>query len=228
MGLLLIGILGFILLMSLAIFIYMLPADKMPKRKRNPPPPPPVKEKDWETIAKRWEKGNALLQNEIESLKKERKSFLDKLDDNKKVMYEQTEQLAREKAWREKETQIMTKVKNVDHELKDDIKKLEKTIDEEHSLRLRLERDLQEFKIKTSKLTDQERALTVKIMTLEKELDVANKELRELKRTNTDLKKQKEDIQWVAKSDYDELVMKLKKVESELGRLNRDQQTPSA
>jgi len=223
MELIWIGVVGFCVLMAFAIFIYQLPPEKMPKRKVKPPPPP-VKEKDWEGIAKRWEKNIDLLQNDIDALKKERKSFMDKLADNDKVIREQTEQLAREKAWREKETQIMNKVKNVDHELKDDIKKLEKTIDEEHSLRLRLEREIQDFKIKTGKLTDTERSLTVKVMALEKELDIANKELRELKKTNVELKKQREDIQWVAKSDYDDIAMKFKKAESELARLMRDQE----
>jgi chromosome segregation ATPase len=226
MELIWIGVAGFVILMTFAIIIYQLPADKMPKRKKAPPPPPPVKEKDWEGIAKRWEKNNTLLLNDIESLKKERKSFFEKLEDSQKVIREQNEQLSREKAWREKETQVMNKVKNIDHELKDEIKKVEKTLDEEHSLRLRLERDLQEFKIKASKLSDSERALTTKLMATEKELESATKELRQLKQTNTELKKQKEDIQWVAKSDYDELAMKLKKVESELGRLTRDQANP--
>jgi chromosome segregation ATPase len=225
MELIWIGVLGFIILMSFATFIYQLPPDKLPKRKRVVPPPP-VKEKDWEGIAKRWEKNISLLQNDIDALKKERKSFMEKLADDEKIIREQTEQLAREKAWREKETQIMAKVKNVDHELKDEIKKLEKTMDEEHSLRLRLERDLQDFKIKNGKLTETERSLSVKVMTLEKELEGANKELRDLKKTNVELKKQKEDIQWVAKSDYDDILMKLKKTESELGRLTRDQANP--
>jgi len=223
MNLIWIGVAGFVVLMSLAIFIYTLPADKMPKPKKVPPPPPPVKEKDWEGISKRWEKNNTLLLNDIEALKKERKAFLDKIEDGQKVIREQNEQLAREKAWREKETQVMAKVKNVDHELKDEIKKSQKILDEEHSLRLRLERDLQELKIKASKLTEDERAVTLKVLTLEKDLSITNKELRELRNTNNELKKQKEDIQWVAKSDYDELAMKLKKVESELGRLTRDQ-----
>ena len=223
MELIWIGVIGFVVLMSFAIFIYTLPSEKMPKAKRAPTPPPPVREKDWEGISKRWEKNNNQLLNEIESLKKERKEFFDKIEDSQKVIREQNEQLAREKAWREKETQVMNKVKNVDHELKDEIKKSQKDLDAEHSLRLRLERDLQELKIKASKLTEDERSLTLKAMTLEKELELTNKELRELKRTNTELKKQKEDIQWVAKSDYDELVMKFKKVESELGRLTRDQ-----
>jgi len=208
--------------MGLVIFIYQLPTDKISK-KRPPTPPPPNKEKEWEPIARRWEKSNTLLTNEIEALKKDRKALLEKLEDEKKIIREQTEQLAREKAWREKEIQVVEKVKNVDHELKDELKKAQKMLDEEHSVKLRMDRELQEFKINTGKFKEEVRSLTVKLMATEKELDIVNKELRELKRTNADLKKQKEDIQWVAKSDYDDVKMKLKKVESELARLTRDQ-----
>jgi chromosome segregation ATPase len=212
-----------IFLMGLVIFIYQLPTDKMPKKKRPPPPPPPNKEKDWEGISRRWEKNNAVLVNEIEALKKDRKLLLEKLDDDKKIIREQNEQLAREKAWREKEILVVEKVKNVDHELKDELKKAQKALDEEHSVKLRLDRDLQEHKINLSNFKDENRALSIKLMSTEKELEIAGKELRELKRTNTELKKQKEDIQWVAKTDYDEVKMKLKQAESELARLTRDQ-----
>ena len=226
MDLIWIGVAGFVILMSFAIVIYRIPADRLLKRKKAPPPLPPVKEKDWEGIAKRWEKNNTFLMNDIEALKKDRKSFIDKLEDSQKIIREQAEQLSREKAWREKETQVMTKVKNVDHELKDEIKRSQNALNDEHSLRLRLERDLQEFKIKAGALSEIERSLTIKVMTLEKELELTTKEVRQLKNTNTELKKLKEDIQWVAKSDYDELAMKHKKVESELGRLTRDQANP--
>ncbi len=222
MSLVWITIISIVFLMGLVIFIYQLPTDKISK-KRPPTPPPPNKEKEWEPIARRWEKSNTLLTNEIEALKKDRKALLEKLEDEKKIIREQTEQLAREKAWREKEIQVVEKVKNVDHELKDELKKAQKMLDEEHSVKLRMDRELQEFKINTGKFKEEVRSLTVKLMATEKELDIVNKELRELKRTNADLKKQKEDIQWVAKSDYDDVKMKLKKVESELARLTRDQ-----
>ena len=135
--------------------------------------------------------------------------------------------MAREKAWREKESLVVEKVKNVDHELKEELRKSQNALNEEHSVKLRMDIELQESKITISKLKEEIRALTVKVMAIERESDAANKELRELRRTNTELKKQKEDIQWVAKTDYDEVVLKLKKVESELGRLTRDQSAES-
>ena len=221
MELILVAVAGFVVLMGLVLFIYRLPSEKF--RRKRVTPPPPVKEKDWEAISKRWEKQNSVLINEIESLKKERKVFAERIEDDQKIVQEQIEQLAREKAWREKESLVVEKVKNVDHELKEELRKSQNALNEEHSVKLRMDIELQESKITISKLKEEIRALTVKVMAIERESDAANKELRELRRTNTELKKQKEDIQWVAKTDYDEVVLKLKKVESELGRLTRDQ-----
>lgn len=221
MELIWVAIVGFVFLMGLALFIYQLPAEKL-KRKR-PVVPPPVKEMDWESIAKRWEKNIAVLSNEVATLKKERRSFIDQLEDQKKVIQEQVEQLAREKAWREKETQVVEKVKNVDHELKEELRRTQNTLNEEHSLKLKVDIELQETRIALSKVKEEARALTVKLMALENENANSLKELRELRRTNTELKKQKEDVQWIAKSDYDEVMMRCKKAESELARLTRDQ-----
>lgn len=225
MELILVAVAGFVVLMGLVLFIYRLPSEKF--RRKRVTPPPPVKEKDWEAISKRWEKQNSVLNNEIESLKKERKVFAERIEDDRKIVQEQIEQLAREKAWREKESLVVEKVKNVDHELKEELRKSQNALNEEHSVKLRMDIELQESKITISKLKEEIRALTVKVMAIERESDAANKELRELRRTNTELKKQKEDIQWVAKTDYDEVVLKLKKVESELGRLTRDQSAES-
>ena len=214
MELIWVAIAGFVFLMALAVFIYQLPAEKF-KRKRQAPPPP-VKEQDWEGISKRWEKNNSVLNNEIASLKKERKAFIEQIEDIQKIVKEQVEQLAREKAWREKESQVVEKVKNIDHELKEELRRSQNTLNEGHSLKLRMDIELQESRITISKLKEEVRSLTVRLMAVEREAEGSSKELRELRRTNTELKKQKEDIQWVAKSDYDEILLKFKKAESEL------------
>lgn len=226
MELIWVAIIGFVFLMGLALFIYQLPADKF-KRKRATVPAP-VKVVDWEAVAKRWEKNISVLNNEVTTLKKERKVFLEELEDQKKIIQEQIEQLAREKAWREKETQVYEKVKNVDHELKEELRRLQNALNEEHSVKLRSDIELQEHKVNLARAKEEARSLTVKVMALEKENEGSARELRELKRTNAELKKQKEDVQWIAKSDYDELLMRCKKAESELGRLTRDQNTGSS
>jgi hypothetical protein len=221
MELIWIAIIGFVALMGLAMFIYSLPAERF-KRKRVTPPPP-VKEKDWEEISKRREKNNALLANEIESLKRERKTLLEQIEDGKKIVQEQLEQLAREKAWREKEGLMVEKVKNVDHELKEELRKAQNTLNEEHTVKLRLDIELQENEITIARFKEEVRAQSVRLLALEREAEANNKEIRELKRTNAELKKQREDIQWVAKTDYDLVMMRCRKLESEVSRMTRDQ-----
>lgn len=176
MELIWIAVVGFVFLVALVVFIYRLPAEKF--RRKRVTPPPPVKEKDWEAISKRWEKQNSVLTNEIESLKKERKTFMEQIEDDQKIVQEQLEQLAREKAWREKESLVVEKVKNVDHELQEELRKSQNVISEEHSIKLRMDIELQESKITISQLKEEIRALTVKVMAIERESEAANKELR--------------------------------------------------
>lgn len=220
MELIWIAIIGFVCLMGLTIFIYNLPASRL-KRKRVTPPPP-VKEKDWEEISKRWEKNNSLLVNEIESLKKERKTFLEQIEDGKKLVQEQIEQLAREKAWREKEGQMVEKVKHADHDLKEELRKTQNILNEGHSVKLRLEIEIQENKITIAKFKEEVRSLIAKQLAWEKESEANKKELRELKFTNAELKKQKDDIQWVTKTDYDLVMRRCRQLESEMSRMTRD------
>lgn len=220
MELIWIAIIGFVCLMGLTIFIYNLPASRL-KRKRVTPPPP-VKEKDWEEISKRWEKNNSLLVNEIESLKKERKTFLEQIEDGKKLVQEQIEQLAREKAWREKEGQMVEKVKHADHDLKEELRKTQNILNEGHSVKLRLEIEIQENKITIAKFKEEVRSLIAKQLAWEKESEANKKELRELKFTNAELKKQKDDIQWVTKTDYDLVMRRCRQLEGEMSRMTRD------
>ncbi|MBP6342499.1 MAG: hypothetical protein KA403_01025 [Candidatus Omnitrophica bacterium] len=220
MELIWIAIIGFVCLMGLTIFIYNLPASRL-KRKRVTPPPP-VKDKDWEEISKRWEKNNSLLVNEIESLKKERKTFLEQIEDGKKLVQEQIEQLAREKAWREKEGQMVEKVKHADHDLKEELRKTQNILNEGHSVKLRLEIEIQENKITIAKFKEEVRSLIAKQLAWEKESEANKKELRELKFTNAELKKQKDDIQWVTKTDYDLVMRRCRQLEGEMSRMTRD------
>lgn len=220
MELIWIAIIGFVCLMGLTIFIYNLPASRL-KRKRVTPPPP-VKEKDWEEISRRWEKNNSLLVNEIESLKKERKTFLEQIEDGKKLVQEQIEQLAREKAWREKEGQMVEKVKHADHDLKEELRKTQNILNEGHSVKLRLEIEIQENKITIAKYKEEVRSLIAKQLAWEKESEANKKELRELKFTNAELKKQKDDIQWVTKTDYDLVMRRCRQLEGEMSRMTRD------
>ena len=55
----------------------------------------------------------------------------------------------------------------------------------------------------------------------DKETEQINKELKELRRTNGELKQKREDIQWVAKSEFDQLKKVFVAQEQELARLKQ-------
>ena len=88
---------------------------------------------------------------------------------------------------------------------KDQIYRTESELEKEHSNRLRLEREFQEIKIKYEQIVEEKRQLSIKASSQQTTLEANAREIRELKSENTQLKEKREDIQWVAKSEFDEL-----------------------
>ena len=205
-------ILAFVMLMALAIVIYMLPSDPAPKQKKKEKkerivPDAAVKpaqpEKDWKSIAERWEKQNNGLIGDIEKLKMQEKKILKETEDHKAQNTELLDKLALEKSWREKEQVNLDKSRHHEKDLKEQIFRTEKDLEKEHSNRLRAERDFQELKIKHDVVVEEKRESSTKAMSLETTLNVANKELKELRAENAKLKEKREDIQWVSKAEFD-------------------------
>ncbi len=118
------------------------------------------------------------------------------------------ERLALEKSWREKEQVNLDKAKTHERDFKEQIVRTEKDLEVEHSGRLRTERDLQELKIKYEAQMEEKRVTLTQAKSLEATLKQMTNDLAELRRNNEELKKKREDIQWVAKSAYDELLAK--------------------
>ncbi len=220
-------ILSFVVLMGLAIAIYLLPSDAPAKKKKEkerrpeliPDPAIVAKQKDWESIAHRWEKQNNGLLGDIEKLKGEQKKILQDLEAQKVQNKELVDKLSLEKSWREKEQVTLEKFKHHEKDFKDQIYRTEQEVEKEHSNRIRLERELQDLKIKHDEVSEEKRQATVKAMSLETSLNVANKELKELRAANAELSRRKEDVQWVAKSEFDSLKLLLQSKEQELARL---------
>jgi chromosome segregation ATPase len=222
-------IVSFAVLMGLAIMIYLLPADasskskkkEKPKEKRPEliPDAATAKQKDWEAIAHRWEKQNNALLGDIEKLKMEQKKYTQDVEQQKVQNKDLVDKLTLEKSWREKEQVTLDKSKTHEKSLQDQIIRTEGDLEKEHSMRMRLERELQELKIKFDEVNEEKRQSVVKATSLETTLTQANKDLKDLKRENVELGRRREDIQWVAKSEYDELKKKLTDVEKELARL---------
>ncbi len=208
-------ILCFVVLVGLVIVIYMMPtetAKSKKKEKKQALLPDPIaldKTKDWKAIAERWEKNNNALLGDLEKIKMHERTIAKQIEDMKAQHKDALEKLALEKSWREKEQTTLEKNKHHEQSLKDQIVHTEKDLEKEHSSRIRLERDLQELKIKHDEIVEAKREISVKATSLDTSLAAANKELKELKSENAKLKEKRADIQWVAKSEFDELKKEL-------------------
>jgi len=218
--------------MALAIVIYMLPSDPAVKAKRKKEkekrpvlsPDPAVLDtgKDWKSIAERWEKNNQSLQGEIEKMKMDEKRAQQLVDERKSESKDLVEKLALEKSWREKEQETLEKFKHHEKDLKDQIYRTESDLEKEHSNRLRLERELQDIKIKLEGIVEEKRQLSIKASSQQTTLESNTKELRELKYENSQLKEKREDVQWVTKSEFDELKRSFASKEKELAQLKNN------
>jgi len=219
-------IFSFVVLIGLATAIYFLPSDPAVKAKRKrekkaaamPEPEAVDNSKDWKSIAERWEKHNQSLQGEIEKMKMDQKRGQQVVDGHKAEAKDLVEKLALEKSWREKEQETLEKFKHHEKGLKDQIYRTEGDLEKEHSNRLRLERDLQDIKIKHEQLVEEKRQLSIKASSQQTTLESNTREIRELKSENAQLKEKREDIQWVTKSEHDELKKALAAKEKELAR----------
>ena len=226
-------IMSFSALIALAIVIYFLPSDpvvkakkKKDKEKRSVVTPDPEaidRSKDWKTIAERWEKHNQSLLGEIEKMKMDQRKAQQLIDERKLETKELVEKLALEKSWREKEQETLEKYKLHEKDFKEQIYRTEADLEKEHSNRLRLERELQEIKIKHEQVVEEKRQLSIKASSQQTTLESNAREIRELKYANSQLKEKREDVQWVTKGEFDDLKKVLAAKEQELLRLK---QTP--
>jgi hypothetical protein len=224
-------IMGFVVLVTLAIVIYTLPSDPVVKAKKKkdkerkpvlvPDPAGVDTSKDWKSIAERWEKHNQSLLGEIEKMKMDQKRAQQLTDEKKAESKDLVEKLALEKSWREKEQETLEKFKKHEKDLKDQIFRTESDLEKEHSNRLRLERELQEIKIKHDQVVEEKRQFSVKASSQQTTLESNARELRELKSSNAQLKEKREDVQWVTKSEFDELKKAFAAKEQELARLKQ-------
>ena len=222
---------GFVILVGFAAVIYLMPSESSVKGKKKkhkdsklvmtPDPVAVDTTKDWKSIAERWEKHNLSLQGEIEKMKMDQKRAQQLTDEKKAETKDLIEKLALEKSWREKEQQTLERSKQHEKDLKDQIFRTESDLEKEHSNRLRLERELQEIRIKFDEVNEQKRLLSVKAGSQEATLQANIKDIRELRRVNAALKERREDIQWVAKAEFDELKQALAAKEKEIASLKK-------
>jgi len=199
-------------LLIIVWIIYKLPTDAIQKRKKEKKAVivPATDEKDWKEIAARWEKKNNVLIGDVEKAGIQEKKLQKEIEAQKAQVKELMDKMALEKSWREKEQGNLEKSRTHEKDLKDQIAKTERDLEHEHSARLQLEREWQELKIKFESVQEEKRQATTNAASLSTTVKQLQIEVKDLTRANGELKQRREDVQWVAKSEYDELLRKFK------------------
>jgi len=172
-------------------------------------PATPDTGKDWKSVAERWQKKNQSLQGELEKIKMEQGKVQQLIDEHKSQAKELAEKLALEKGWREKEQESLEKSRKYEKDLKDQVHRTENDLEKERSHRLRLEGELRYLKTMHEEILEEKRLLSIKAASQQTTLESNAREIRELKSENVRLKVKHEDVQWVAKSEFDKLKKQL-------------------
>ena len=214
-----IGILGLFL-----VALLLMPSE--PKRKGQPhnesQNPSDLRLKEWEALPQKQEKHIHSLRAEIETLKAQERKTQKVLAVEKEKNAKLQEKVAKEKEWLVKEEESLGRKDKEVLELKQNLTKVENDFEREYSAKLKLEQQLKDLRSDHDSLTKESREQSLKIMRLEGELDLYKKELAKLKKLNEELSKKSDETQWIAKTEFDKLTLKLKEKEKEIERLSRD------
>ncbi|OGX30407.1 MAG: hypothetical protein A2787_08035 [Omnitrophica WOR_2 bacterium RIFCSPHIGHO2_01_FULL_48_9] len=213
---------GLVLIFICLVVLFLLPNSGKDQKKRKAKEQEAVEQKDWEAAAHKLEWHIYSLRNDAAEFQKKEKHWEKELtaarEENKKLK----DKLELEGSWHKKEQhEIDKRAKEISH-LKEEIKKAEHNLGQEHSQRLRFEREFRETKQAFEAADSQRKAVELEVLGLKSQLKNLKEELTTLKRDNAELKKQKEDTTFVAKSDYDALEKQLKVKDKEFDRVVRE------
>ncbi len=217
-----------VLIMAFVLFviawmIYKLPTDpvRRPKKEKRSAAAvaTQVDAKDWKEIAVRWEKKNNALLGDVEKMGHTEKKLLKEIESQKEQIRELLDKTALEKGWREKEQGNLEKAKHHEKDLKDQVIRTEKDLEREHSGRLSAERELQELKIRHEAVLDEKRQATVSAASLSTTVKHLQAQVKDLTRENEALRQKREDVQWVAKSEHDDLLRKYQQLSADYQKI---------
>ncbi len=215
---------GIILVFIVLLVIFLIPTSQKGSKKRERSPEQLPKETDWQGVSRKLEGHIHALRQDIAAYDKRQKSLERELLETKAKNKELQEKLTLEDGWIKKEQEEIEKRTKELTRAKEELKKTESSLGEEHSLRLRYERELKELKQAFESSDGQRKKLEVEVMKLKAGLEKANEELRESKRQNFELKKKQEDTQFVAKAEYDKIERLLREKEKEFQRISRERE----
>jgi len=215
-------IIGIIFITVLLVILFFIPSEKKVKRKKKKIQEQPlVDEKEWVQKISRLEKHIRSLRDEVREYQSREK------DHEKKLMIEGVkskklqEKLSQERQWHEKDQGSIDKKGKEFQKLKTELISIQETYSKAHSTNLRYEHQVKEFQTKIESLNEQRRTNEEEIDQLTAKVKNDKQEIVQLKKENIQLTKKKEDINWIAKTEYERVEKLLKEKEKELDRITR-------
>ncbi len=219
-GVIIVGIIFVIILLSIVVFIPMTP--KTVKRKRKVQAPEASKpDAQAQEVLLRMQRNIQSLHGQITTLEQREKAREHELMLEKIKVNKLQDKLSQERDWHTKEQKTWDKKIQEFHHSKDELSKLHDQFSKEHAENLRQKKDIEEFKSEAARLQDAHREVQADCAQWKAKVENYQKEIMQLRKENSALTKKAQDTMWVAKSDHDKLEQLLREKEKELERIKR-------
>ena len=216
-------ILGIIFISILLAVVFLIPGEKKRKKKKGRVQEQPVvDEKDWEQKVSRLEKHIHSLRDQILDLQKGEKETEKQLMVERVKVKKFQEKLSQERQWHEKEQGSIDKKGRDFQELKVELIDIQESYSKAHSANLRFEHQVKELQDQLDLLNERRRAIEEENTQLTAKIKNDQQKIAQLKKENIQLKKKKEDVNWIAQTEYQRVEKLLKEKEKELERVTRE------
>ena len=216
-------IIGIIFISILLAVVFLIPGEKKRKKKKGKVQEQPVvDEKDWEQKISRLEKHIHSLRDQILDLQKGEKETEKQLMVERVKVNKFQEKLSQERQWHEKEQGSIDKKGRDFQELKVELIDIQESYSKAHSANLRFEHQVKELQDQLDLLNERRRAIEEENTQLTAKIKNDQQKMAQLKKENIQLKKKKEDVNWIAQTEYQRVEKLLKEKEKELDRVTRE------
>ncbi len=216
-------IIGIIFISILLAVVFLIPGEKKRKKKKGKVQEQPVvDEKDWEQKISRLEKHTYSLRDQILDLQKGEKETEKQLMVERVKVKKFQEKLSQERQWHEKEQGSIDKKGRDFQELKVELIDIQESYSKAHSANLRFEHQVKELQDQLDLLNERRRAIEEENTQLTAKIKNDQQKMAQLKKENIQLKKKKEDVNWIAQTEYQRVEKLLKEKEKELDRVTRE------
>ncbi len=210
-------IVGLGLVFLLLAFLVLIPTTPRSQRRKRFPYKVREKEvKDWQAVSLKLERVIRSLKRQMAETQKEQKLLERDLVVQKEKYAKLQNKIDQERGWQKKERSDVDKKGREVIRLREDFKKAEQHLAQEHADRLRLERQQKELNASLSSAQTQIKDLENQIIKHKAHIDAYRSEITALRAEAQKLTKKHNEETWVAKSEFTKLKKDYESLEAEL------------